>query len=139
MAKKVKDSEIQEVHSEQPWEPAPEILFYAASTGGFYSSHIHSDIPSDAVQITREQHSGLFIAQSEGKQIVAGDDGYPVAVTPKVDPVDLIKQRITEIESSITERRLRGALLGHEEDIVYLRAADSRIRELRAELQAPPK
>jgi len=57
-------------------------LFYAASTGGFYASDIHDAIPVDAVEITAEQHAALLQAQSEGKQIVAGNDGYPVAVVP---------------------------------------------------------
>jgi hypothetical protein len=57
-------------------------LFYAKSTGGFYNSAIHApaQIPSDAVQISRETYASLIEAQSAGKVIRAKGDGTPEAV-----------------------------------------------------------
>ena len=57
------------------------MLYYAKSTGGFYVSFIHgSAIPSDAVEITEEEHAELLAAQSNGCTIQADHDGRPVAV-----------------------------------------------------------
>lgn len=58
-------------------------IYFAKSTGGFYSREIHGDnIPSDAVEISTEDHAALLEAQSSGKVILAGNDGKPVAVDP---------------------------------------------------------
>ena len=57
------------------------MYYYSKTTGGFYRTEIHgNDIPSDTVSVTDEQHSLLFAQQSEGKQIVSDDDGYPIAI-----------------------------------------------------------
>lgn len=56
---------------------------YSASTGGFYDTAIHGDnIPSDAVEITDEQHAALIDGQSQGKRITADADGKPVLTDP---------------------------------------------------------
>jgi len=58
-------------------------MYYSKSTGGFYSLDIHgNNIPPEAVEITTEDHSALMLAQSEGKQIVADDNGNPIAINP---------------------------------------------------------
>lgn len=57
-------------------------IHYSAVTQGFYDSTIHEVMPSDVVEITQEQHAKLLQAQSEGKQIVPGEDGYPTTVVP---------------------------------------------------------
>jgi len=55
-------------------------MFYSASTNGFYAKEIHGDaIPIDAVEVTDNAYQLLFVAQSEGKRIVAGGDGHPIA------------------------------------------------------------
>ena len=54
-------------------------MFYSKSTGGFYTPEIHGDnIPADAVEITVEEHQTLLEGQSQGKRIVADENGYPV-------------------------------------------------------------
>lgn len=54
-------------------------MFYSKTTGGFYDREIHGDnIPSDAVEITIEQHAALLEGQANGKRIVADEDGFPV-------------------------------------------------------------
>jgi hypothetical protein len=58
-------------------------MFYSKSTGGFYTREIHGDnIPADAVEITVEEHQALIEGQSQGKHIVANENGYPVLVDP---------------------------------------------------------
>jgi len=59
------------------------VRYFAKSTGGFYDSVIHGDhIPTDAVEITADQHAALLAAQSAGQAISADGKGRPVAVDP---------------------------------------------------------
>lgn len=62
-------------------------MFYSKTTSGFYSQAIHGDnIPGDAVEITAEQHAALLQGQSDGKQIVPDESGFPVLITPEFVP-----------------------------------------------------
>ena len=56
--------------------------FYSASTGGFYTSDINPVMPADVVEITEEYYQSLLQGQSEGLQIVADAQGYPILITP---------------------------------------------------------
>lgn len=70
-------------------------MFYSKTTGGFYTSEIHGDnIPADAVEITAEQHAAMLQGQSEGKQITADENGFPILVDPPKPTVDEIWERI---------------------------------------------
>lgn len=53
------------------------MIFYCASTGGFYDSDLHQIIPADRVQITKDERAALISGESEGKVIVAGENGIP--------------------------------------------------------------
>lgn len=54
-------------------------MFYAKSTGGFYSADIHGEgIPADAVEISGAEHAALLEGQAQGKCIVADVSGRPV-------------------------------------------------------------
>lgn len=65
---------------------------YAKSTGGFYDAAIHGDaIPSDAVEITTEEHAALLDGQSQGKRIVADAAGRPVLADPPAPTFDELK------------------------------------------------
>jgi hypothetical protein len=56
-------------------------MYYSKSTGGFYDSEIHgTNIPSDAVEITKAEHTTLMAAQAIGKIIQADSSGKPTAV-----------------------------------------------------------
>jgi hypothetical protein len=67
-------------------------MFYSKSTGGFYDAAIHGDnIPSDAVEITSEQHVALLEGQSQGKCITADADGYPTLTDPVPPNEDELK------------------------------------------------
>lgn len=68
-------------------------MFFSALTGGFYSREIHGDnIPSDAVEITTEQHAALLEGQSQGQVIVAGRDGKPYLEAPAEPVPDTLEQ-----------------------------------------------
>ena len=63
------------------------MIYYSKTTKGFYCEEIHgTNIPSDCVQITKEQHTTLLNDQSQGKQIVPDQNGYPIAIIPPVAP-----------------------------------------------------
>ena len=58
-------------------------MFYSKTTGGFYDTAIHGDnIPTDAVEITANQHRELIEGQSQGKRITADENGFPVLADP---------------------------------------------------------
>lgn len=66
-------------------------MFYSANTGGFYDAAIHGDaIPSDAVEITTEEHQALIEGQSKGRQIVADANGRPTLQDPPPPTVEQI-------------------------------------------------
>ena len=59
-------------------------MFYSKSTSGFYDTAIHGDnIPADAVEITKAEHTTLLAGQSKGKRIVSDLDGYPTLSDPE--------------------------------------------------------
>ncbi len=81
-------------------------MFYSKSTSGFYDTAIHGDnIPADAVEITKAEHTALLAGQSEGKRIVPGAGGVPVLqepppfVAPDVDQVTMRQARLALLES----------------------------------------
>lgn len=64
-------------------------MFYSASNNGFYTVDIHGgNMPSDVVEIGDDNHQELIHAQTQGKQIVPGADGYPMLIDPVVVVVD---------------------------------------------------
>lgn len=70
-------------------------MLFSAQTGGFYVPAIHGDaIPSDAVEITNELHAELLQAQSEGKVIVPGADGRPIADEPPGPSIDELWEKL---------------------------------------------
>lgn len=71
----------------------PARLFYSAQARGFFSTHLHDEMPPDVVEITHEEWQALLTAQTTGKQIVPGLDGRPTTVdfveTPEMKRRDL--------------------------------------------------
>jgi len=77
-------------------------MFYSKSTSGFYVPEIHGgNIPSDAVEITTAEHVALLEAQSLGKRITSGGDGFPIAIDP---PAPTLVQIIDGFTTSIQAR-----------------------------------
>ncbi|MCU0119512.1 phage tail protein [Pseudomonas sp. B2M1-30] len=65
-------------------------MFYSPSTGGFYDPSIHTEMPSDVVEISREYWLELLNGLSVGKMIVMNEEGYPVLVDrPGPTPAEL--------------------------------------------------
>ncbi|MBC8997767.1 phage tail protein [Pseudomonas sp. N40(2020)] len=88
-------------------------MFYSHSTGGFYDPSIHTEIPNDAVEISREYWMELLNGLSAGKMIVMNDDNYPVlADRPGPTPEELEgyerswrNQQIAATDSVVTRYR----------------------------------
>ncbi|EMV7654251.1 tail fiber assembly protein [Escherichia coli] len=58
-------------------------MYYAKSTGGFYTPEINGkNIPDDAIEITEDEYLGLLQAQADGKIITSDNNGNPVAIDP---------------------------------------------------------
>ena len=63
------------------------MIYYSKTIKGFYCEEIHgTDIPSDCVQISSETHQTLLNEQSQGKQIVPDEKGFPIAIVRPVIP-----------------------------------------------------
>ena len=64
-------------------------MFYAKSTGGFYTPEINwNNIPDDALEITDDKYLELLQAQSDGKIITSDDKGNPFSLYINVDCTD---------------------------------------------------
>lgn len=63
------------------------MIYYSKITKGFYSDGVHgANVPSDCVVISEETWRNLLEDQSQGKQIVPDENGYPIAIVPPVAP-----------------------------------------------------
>lgn len=105
-------------------------MFYSTSTGGFYSEDIHGArflefvapdpvsgetldrwsepnpncmIPADAIEITEEQYRELFEGQSQGKRIVADENGFPLLADPPLPTAEDIWQHIKAKRDQLQE------------------------------------
>ena len=77
-------------------------MFYSKSTGGFYTREIHGDnIPTDAVEITEAEYVALLEGQSQGKRIVADENGRPILQDP---PPPTVEQIIAQFTAAVQKR-----------------------------------
>jgi len=61
-------------------------MYYASSTGAFYSLAIHGGaIPTDAVEISDDEHRVLLEGLAAGKCVVMDSHGRPVLKSPATD------------------------------------------------------
>jgi len=126
-----------------PAERAPPKKYYSASRRGFFSEEIHGNkMPDDVVEITRDEWQALLHAQNhEGKQIVPGPDGKPVAANQVITPEmqrQVIEAQIDGLRRAADTLDLqRAAALGKPGSREQLEAIDKRIEALRATM--PPK
>lgn len=74
-------------------------ILFSASTLAFYDSGFNSQIPDDAIEITREEHTALLGGQSEGKNIVADENGYPALIDPSPAP-PYVPQQVTNAQGA---------------------------------------
>lgn len=112
-------------------------MLYSMDTGGFYDSFIHGDkIPNDAIDESNWKFTyiNLLNGQSKGMCIIADENGCPILVDPAPpSESDIARKQIAEIESTITNRRLREAMLSTTGKS-WLSARDSEIAALRAKI-----
>lgn len=88
---------------------------YSKKENGFYHTDVHGkDVPDDAVPISDAKHRALMEAQSTNKEIVGGDDGFPVSVAIPISEKDAIDAVTVE-----RSNRLRAS------DVVVLRAYEA--------------
>jgi len=103
-----------------------------------YAKYIEADgrfafaeYDNGGIEITDDHHAALMQAQVEGKVIVPGDDGKPIAVDqPAPTPTQLIDAQITALEASVTQRRIREAALT-DDGRAWLADVDAQITSLR--------
>lgn len=67
---------------------------YSASARGFFLPEVHGDaIPEDAVHVSEEEYAALLLGQSQGSEIVPGEDGRPaLSAPPPPTSEELIEQ-----------------------------------------------
>ncbi len=66
------------------------MLYYAASTNGFYDSSFNNALPADAVKISEDEHASLLKGQSGGAVLTADGDGHPkLVVQPKASAAQM--------------------------------------------------
>lgn len=122
--------------------PSKPRKFYSPSIGGFLTEEIHGTaLPQDAVEITYDEWQALLAAQStQGKQIVPGPSGKPIAADPIVTPAmkrAAIQAQIDQIRRhSDTLDLHRATVLGKPGAKEQLAAIDAQIEALKATL--PP-
>lgn len=89
-------------------------MYYSKSTGHFYNATIHgNNIPADAVEITDDDYATLLAAQSAGQQIMANDNGYPIAIDP-TPPIRTQSSLLAELATNRWQVETGGILVaGH--------------------------
>lgn len=111
-------------------------MYASPSTQGFYSDL--GGRPDDAVQIDDNVHAAIMAELSTGEGKVLDWSTMPPQVVdaPQPPPAEVtdmeIKAQIQALEATVTQRRLREAILGT--DGGWLAAIDQQIAALRAQL-----
>lgn len=111
------------------------MIKYSPSTNGFYfDEFIPNEIPKDLIELSDEEYKNLYLGLSEGKIISLDEKTNKLKLSePSQKSEDeLIKFEILKLEYSITQRRLREAILGV--DNGWLADVESKIAALREKL-----
>lgn len=58
------------------------MLYFSATTRGFYDSKVHASIPDDAVEVTTEERAALLEGEALGHVIAVSPAGRPVLENP---------------------------------------------------------
>jgi hypothetical protein len=106
--------------------------FFSGSTGGFYHSALHPDIPDDAVAVTDAEHEALLSAQEGGAEIIAGTDGAPQARLPQVDLGTLKANLSASIDAAAERERLKYITPGAGQAMTYQQKTGEAARYLAA-------
>jgi len=83
-------------------------IYYSAETEGFYndSDHKTAQIPSDAVEITKQTFDSLMLDQVNGKIIVDDGSGRPIATDANANETlqERLDRTVLEIKSECNKR-----------------------------------
>lgn len=107
--------------------------YFSSSAKGFFDTDLAEyELPADAVEISREQHAELMVAQSNGATIQSDENGYPVAVFP---PPKTLAEAQTEVWEKIKAERERRKAGGFKVDADgvfkwFHSDSDSRIQQI---------
>jgi hypothetical protein len=82
-------------------------IFYSKTSGGFFRSDLHTQMPDDVVEVSLKEYQMLMNAQSHGgKAIAGGPDGRPVLVANNLNvmlerdgAVDLLRRSARSISN----------------------------------------
>ncbi|WP_024674072.1 phage tail assembly chaperone [Pseudomonas syringae] len=58
------------------------MIFYSATTGGFYDPAENIFVPDDALEITEDRHAELLSGPASGLRIIADSEGLPMLADP---------------------------------------------------------
>lgn len=111
-------------------------IMFSAASRAFYYLDLTGDgvVPDGAVPVSDEDHAHLLEEQSRGKEISVGSDGRPMLIDPApMTSAQVALARITELESSVSDRRIREAILGIDDG--WLANIEAQIAVLRAQLK----
>ncbi len=80
-------------------------LYYSESTRGFYDDTLknHAPIPSDADEITKEEHTRLLAEQSQGREIIKGQNGRIETRPRQVTPQDRTKSLVNAVHLHVDD------------------------------------
>lgn len=111
------------------------MIYYSPSNKGFYKDGIHSNIPEDAVKITKALYKKLLKEESEGKQISFKNGKVTTIAPPSLSESEQALIDIRRLESEITPRRIREAIL-NEAGKSWLQAKEAEINEYRSKINS---
>ncbi|KAB2773244.1 hypothetical protein F9L00_24835 [Brucella anthropi] len=96
-------------------------IFYSASSKGFYSSDVHPQLPSDAVEISHDEYQALLDGQTSGAQIRADDSGKPYIYQVAVEvPLSAVKDALkAQIDALAETERLKYITPGNGQAMTY--------------------
>jgi hypothetical protein len=78
-------------------------IYYSPSTNGFYDTDFAEyNLPSDVVEITKDEHQAIFEQQAAGKVIKSGLDKKPTTVDrPALNYVELRMSEYPSIQDQL--------------------------------------
>lgn len=88
-------------------------MHFSKSTLGFYDDpKNYKNAPDDLVEISDEVYKSVCSNRPVDKILSANENGLSILIDPAPpSESDIARQQIAEIESTITDRRLREAML----------------------------
>ncbi|PHM72684.1 tail fiber assembly protein [Xenorhabdus sp. KJ12.1] len=78
--------------------------YYSPEANGFYQRDVHTDMPSDVVEITDDEYLILMGAASTGREIKAGKHGRPVIVEPVLDHIAIAEAQKQALLIAINQK-----------------------------------